>query len=129
MLTCAKLGQYCQSQHRGVPRLRSKEPEPEIEVHSATAQERGIAEGSWVDVSTPYGAFRARAVLTDELHPKVVVSSFGWWQDCPEIGAPGHPPFDPSGSNYNLAIPADEYDPVSGSAPMRGTACELQLVR
>jgi anaerobic selenocysteine-containing dehydrogenase len=126
VLTCAKLGQFCQSQHRGVPRLRSKEPEPEIEVHPRTAEERGIPEGAWVDVSTPHGAFRARAVLTDELHPNVVVSSFGWWQDCPEIGAPGHAPFDSEGSNYNLAITSREYDPVSGSAPLRGVACEMK---
>ena len=126
VLTCAKLGQYCQSQHRGVPRLRSKEPEPELEVHPLTAKERGIAADAWVKVVTPYGAFRARAALSPELHPRVVVSSFGWWQDCPEINAPGHPPFDATGSNYNLAITGEEYDPVSGSAPLRGTACELQ---
>jgi anaerobic selenocysteine-containing dehydrogenase len=129
VLTCAKLGQYCQSQHRGVPRLRRKEPEPEIEVHPRTAEERGIAADGWVRVVTPHGAFRARAALSPELHPSVVVSSFGWWQDCPEIGAPGHPPFEQSGSNYNLAVTGEESDPVSGSVPLRGTACELEASR
>ena len=97
-----------------MPGLRRKVPEPEIEVHPRTAEERGIAADAWVRVVTPHGAFRARAALSPELHPSVVVSSFGWWQDCPEIGAPGHPPFQHSGSNYNLAVSGEESDPVSG---------------
>ena len=125
VLTCAKSGQYCQSQHRGVPRLRSKEPEPEIEIHPRTARDRGIGAEDWVQVTTAHGAFRARAALSPDLDPRVVVSSFGWWQDCPEIGAPGHEPFQAVGSNYNLAISAEDSDPVSGSVALRGTACEL----
>lgn len=125
VLTCAKLGQYCQSQHRGIPRLRSKELEPEIELHPRTAEDRGIDAHAWVQVQTPYGAFRARATFSPELDPRVVVSSYGWWQDCPEIGAPGHAPFDRAGSNYNLAMSAEDSDPVSGSQALRGTACEL----
>ena len=125
VLTCAKLGQYCQSQHRGIPRLRSKEPEPEIELHPRTAHDRGIEAADWVQVTTPHGAFRARAALSPELDPRVVVSSYGWWQDCPEIGAPGHDPFEAAGSNYNLAVSAEDADPISGSVALRGTACEL----
>jgi anaerobic selenocysteine-containing dehydrogenase len=128
VLTCAKLGQYCQSQHRGVPRLRRKEPEPEIEVHPRTAAERGIEANGWVSVVTPRGAFRARVAFAADLHPSVVVSSFGWWQDCPEIHAAGHPPFEADGSNYNLAVSAEDSDPVSGSMPLRGTACDLRSI-
>lgn len=128
VLTCAKLGQYCHSQHRGIPRLRSKELEPEVELHPRTARDRGIENEDWVQVTTPHGAFRARAAFSPELDPRVVVSSFGWWQDCPEIDAPAHAPFEPTGSNYNLAVSATDSDPVSGSVPMRGTACELRAV-
>jgi hypothetical protein len=47
---------------------------------------------------------RARAKLNDTLKPEVVCGQHGWWQACPEIGAPGYDPFSPEGANFNLII-------------------------
>jgi anaerobic selenocysteine-containing dehydrogenase len=37
ILTCAKSTQFCQSQHRALPSLRRKAPDPEVELHPAAA--------------------------------------------------------------------------------------------
>ena len=61
VLTCAKPTVFCQSQHHGLPSLRKRAPCPEVEMHPATAEMRGIAAGGWVSVETPAGAMRARS--------------------------------------------------------------------
>jgi len=127
ILTCAKDTQFCESQHRGIPSLRKRSLHPEIEMHPGTALERGIRAGDWVSVETPDGGFRARARLNDSLDPRVVCGHHGWWEACPELGAPGYNPFTPDGANFNLAIGNAAIDPVSGSVPHRAYLCQVQV--
>ena len=89
ILTCAKSTQFCESQHRALPSLRKRARDPEVELHPDAAAERGIAAGDWVTIETPEGSVRARARLNETLDPRVVCGQHGWWQACPEIGAPG----------------------------------------
>jgi anaerobic selenocysteine-containing dehydrogenase len=126
ILTCAKSTQFCQSQHRALPSLRRRVPEPEVELHPAAAAERGIQAGDWVSIETPEGQVRARASLNDRLDPRVVSGQHGWWQACREIGAPGYDPFGPEGANLNLVIGNAALDPVSGSVPHRAYLCQLR---
>ena len=109
-LTCAKLPQFCHSQHRNVPSLRRLVPDPEVSVHPETARARGIADGDWVVVETPTGEVRARARYDAALDPRVVCAQHGWW------GA----------ASYNEAIASREADPISGSPPHRAYVCELR---
>ena len=126
ILTCAKSTQFCQTQHRGLPSLRRRARDPEVELHPATAGQRGIAAEDWVVIETPDGRIRARARLNESLDPRVVCGQHGWWQACPEIGAPGYDPFGPDGANFNLIIGNDSIDPVSGSVPHRAYLCEVR---
>ena len=126
ILTCAKHTQFCESQHRGLPSLRRRARDPEVELHPAAAAERGIRAGDWVTVETPEGRIRARARLNESLEPRVVCGQHGWWQGCPEIGAPGYDPFGPEGANFNLLIGNAAMDPVSGSVPHRAYLCEIR---
>lgn len=128
VLTCAKLAQYCQCQHRGLPSLRRAVRDPQLEIHPRTAAERRIADGDWVTVETTAGSARARARFNPSLHPDVVSGQHGWWQDCPELGAPGYDPFDADGANFNLLVDLGEADPVSGSVPHRSGLCEVRPV-
>jgi anaerobic selenocysteine-containing dehydrogenase len=105
ILTSAKSALFCQTQHHALPSLRKRAPYPEVELHPAAAQARGIANGDWVSIETPEGSVRARARLNDQLDPRVAVGAHGWWQACAEIGAPGYDPFGPMGANFNLLIP------------------------
>jgi len=126
ILTCAKSTQFCESQHRGLPSLRRRERDPEIELHPSTAAERRIHAGEWVTIETPEGRVRARVRLNESLDPRVVCGQHGWWQACPEIGAPGYDPFGPDGANFNLIIGNSAIDPVSGSVPHRAYLCEVR---
>jgi anaerobic selenocysteine-containing dehydrogenase len=125
ILTCAKSAQFCQSQHRALPSLRRKSPDPQVELHPSAAAERGIRAGDWVVVASPNGSIRARARLNASLHPRVACGQHGWWQACPELGAPGYDPFGPDGANYNLLIGTAAVDPVSGTPPHRAYLCQV----
>ena len=128
ILTCAKDPHFCESQHRGLASLRRRAPDPEVELHPAAATERDVRDGDWVTVETPDGRVRARARLNDDLHPRVVCGRHGWWQACPELGAPGYDPFGPDGANLNLVIGNAAIDPISGSVPHRAYVCEIRRV-
>ncbi len=126
ILTCAKDSLYCESQHRGLPSLRRRAPDPQVDVHPEAATARQIAPGDWVVIETPNGQARARARIDEQLDPKVVCGQHGWWQACSEIGAPGFEPFGPDSANFNLVIGHDDVDPVSGSVPLRAYVCEIR---
>jgi anaerobic selenocysteine-containing dehydrogenase len=126
ILTSAKPTLFCQSQHRALPSLRKRAPHPEVELHPAAAQARGIAGGDWVSIETPEGSVRARARLNHDLDPRVVIGEHGWWQACAQIGASGYDPFGPEGANLNLIIGSAALDPISGTASHRAYLCDVR---
>jgi anaerobic selenocysteine-containing dehydrogenase len=126
ILTCAKHTLFCESQHRALPSLRRLALDPEVELHPATAAERDIAPGDWVSIDTPKGSVRARARLNDSLAPDVVCGQHGWWQACPDVGAPGYDPFSADGANLNIIIGNEAIDPISGSVPHRAYLCQVR---
>src|SRR5262249_48791814 len=105
--------------------LRRHVPDPEVEVHPATAAERGIAEGDWVELRTPKGSVRARAAFNDTLAPNVVCGQHGWDEACEELDLPGFPPFGPGSATLNLVLSETPSDPISGSSPLRAQVCDL----
>jgi len=128
ILTCAKSLWFCETQHRNVASLRRRVPEPQIEMHPEAALARGVDEGSWVRLETPHGSIRARAKLTTALDPAVVCGQHGWWQACPELGLPGHPPLGPDSANLNAVLSQRPSDPISGSSPLRASVCQVTLL-
>jgi anaerobic selenocysteine-containing dehydrogenase len=126
ILTCSKSAQYCESQHRALPSLRKRARDPEVELHPDAAAERGIAAGDWVMIETPEGSVHARARLNESLEPRVVCGQHGWWQACPQLGAPAYDPFSADGANLNLIISNAAIDPISGSVPHRSYLCQVQ---
>jgi anaerobic selenocysteine-containing dehydrogenase len=127
-LTCAKSTWYCESQHRSLPSLRRRSPDPLVEMHPQAARDRGIADGAWVRIQTANGSVRARAKLNESLAPDVVCGQHGWWQACAEIGAPGYDPFSEEGANLNLLIRHEPSDPVGGCVAHRSCACDVAPV-
>jgi len=79
-----------------------------------------------VRIETKLGSVRARAVLNADLQPDVICGQHGWWQPCPELGAPGYDPFGPDGANLNSIIGDDAVDPISGSVPHRAYLAEVR---
>ncbi len=128
VLTCAKPTLFCQSQHRALPSLRKRAPHPEVEMHPAAAEERGIESGDWVSVKTPFGGMRARVRVNDRLDPRVVVGEHGWWQGCEEVSAPYYDPFSPEGANFNVTVDPTDRDPISGTPAHRANLCQITRI-
>ena len=126
VLTFFRLVQYCDVQHRNIPRLRRQVPEPCLEIHPVTAAAVGIQDGEWVILETATGRIRLKARCKDSLHPGVVATAHGWWQGCRELGLPGYDPFGPQGANANLLVSNDVIDPISGSVPHRSQRCRVR---
>ena len=126
VLTSTKSARYCHSQQRGITSLRTRAREPSVDISPELAYEKGIANGDWVHLRTRHGRIRMRARYDESLHPRVLVSEYGWWESAPDLGLPGYDPFDDSGSNYNRIIDGVNVDPISGSVPMRATMCDIE---
>ena len=125
VLTSAKSLHYCHSQHRGMPSLRRREPDPTVEMHPEAAAARSIENGDWVRLTTPHGAARARAALKPSLDPRVVSATHGWWQACAALDLPGYDATSADGANVNAVIGNQDTDPISGSVPHRSYLCEV----
>ena len=128
VLTCAKSVRFAESQHRQIATLRRATPDPQVEIHPDAAAARAIAAGDWVRIVTPNGAVRARARLNSSLDPGVACGQHGWWQACTELGLPGYPPYGPDSANLNLILRQTPSDPISGSAPLRASLCEVERI-
>jgi formate dehydrogenase major subunit len=50
--------------------IRKKTPDTFVEVSPELAEERGIQSGTWVQLTSPYGQVRVRALVTDRVHGK-----------------------------------------------------------
>ena len=103
---------YTHSRYRNVPSLRRLCPEPFIEINTTTAQGLGIADGYIVKVSSPWGSVRAKARLTDGIHPNVVSMPHGWSND--------------TGANANCLTNNKAVDPVSGYPEFRALLCNVK---
>ena len=125
-LTTAKGINFCHGQHRSLPSLRAKTPEPLVEIHPEDATDLGIAARAPVRVETTTAAVTMKAHLNPELPRKVVRVMHGWWQGCPELGLPGYDPFSAEGANVNLIIDNGLIDPITGSVPHRSYPCRLK---
>ena len=125
-LTFFRLVQFCDEQHRNIPRLRRQAPEPFLQIHPSTSAPLGIQDGEWVILETAKGGVRLKAKLNAFLDPRVVATQYGWWQECQELGLPGYDPFGPNGANGNLLISNDAIDPISGSVPHRSQRCRVR---
>ena len=128
VLTSAKSIHYCHSQHRGLPSLRRREPDPVVEIHPEAAAARQIADGDWVRLATPDGAVRARAAFSPNLDPRVVSATHGWWQACQTLGLAGYDATGAEGANVNAVIGNRDTDPISGSVPHRSYLCEITRI-
>jgi anaerobic selenocysteine-containing dehydrogenase len=128
VLTSAKSSVFCQTQHRALPSLRKRARHPEVGLHPDAARSRGVADGDWVAIETPDGSVRARARLDAGLDPRVVVGEHGAWQGCAALGEPGHDPFGPESTSYNLLIGTASRDPVSGTPALRSYVCEIRRI-
>jgi anaerobic selenocysteine-containing dehydrogenase len=128
VLTCTKDLHFCETQYHQIASLRRRAPDPEVELHPDTARVRGIANGDWVEITTPKGSVRARAAFNDTIAAGVVCGQHGWFDPCKELDLPGYPPFGPGSANLNLVLSQTPSDPISASSPLRAQICNVTLL-
>ena len=100
LITGQRALEFLHSMHRGIPTLRTKNPEPLVEINTQTASELGIGSGDMVIIETLRGMIQMKAAVTMDIHPQVVSVPHGWgglanqnyltsWDiRCPEMGTP-----------------------------------------
>ena len=105
------------SQHHNIPSLVAKHPWPLVTIHPVDAAARGIEDGDEVDVISPRGRARFRALVTADIAPGVVEANMG-----------GGGPLGPHSwqeSNVNTLTDLDNRDPISGFPVYKALLCEL----
>lgn len=122
LITGARLPGFFHSENRQLPLVRELHPDPEVEIHPATAAKEGIADGDWVTIASPHGAVRQRAKFSAGLHPQVVSAQHGWW--FPERPEPGHG-WDESNINVIIDNGYDKCDPAMGATSIRTLLCRI----
>ena len=120
--------EYCHSQHRAVPALRKRVPDPFLEINAEKAKDLDLRDGDWVIMETPFGSVTLRARLTEGIAYDIVCTQNGWWQACHELNLPGYDPYSSEGANVNLLYQTDKIDPISGSLPIKGYPCNVRKV-
>ena len=125
VLTTAKTVYYCHSQHRQVPSLRKREPEPTVNLAPEAAERLGLVVGDWTNIKTQYGQVKMQVKLDPSLDPRVVRASYGWWQGGAASEDRNIEAFSTDGANYNMLVGSDKLDPVSGAAAHRSQSCQI----
>lgn len=125
ILTSAKNGYFCHSQHRSLASLRRRALNPILEISGLLAETQKISSGDTVIVKTDQGQARFVATIAEGLHPGVVVGEYGWWQSCESLGQNELPALGAKASNFNSLIGNAAIDPISGSSPLRAYRCSV----
>jgi anaerobic selenocysteine-containing dehydrogenase len=81
---------YCDQQHRKIPRLRRGVPDPIVVINPETAAKLNIVDGGWAIVETSLGRIKLKASYNNSLHPSVVAATYRWWQGCRELVSVPH---------------------------------------
>ncbi|KAA3662003.1 MAG: aminotransferase class V-fold PLP-dependent enzyme, partial [Calditrichaeota bacterium] len=108
------------SQHHGVPSLYKRRPDPTVMLNSEDARERDIKNGDWVRLSSPRGAVKMRAFVTDDIVAGSVEANMGGggpvgpksWQEC----------------NINELTDLGQYDAISGFPVYKSLLCQVQKI-
>ena len=120
LMTNAKEDVYMGSGYKHVASLRMMKSEPFMEMHPDSARRFGLDDGDMAYVETNKGRIVQRLAFNDDLDPRIVITSFGWW--FPERGGL----FGWDESNINVLTRSEPpYDPAFGTFEIRGIPCRV----
>lgn len=124
LITGSRSPYFFHTEYRQIPTLRKNDPEPMVEIHPDTAQKYGINMGDWVWIESPRGKIQQKARLTEDIDPRVIHVTHGWW--FPEDKKPGYGVWK---SNANLLTNSEKpYDPALGTYQLRALLCRIAPV-
>jgi len=113
LITGARSMAMTHSQHRNIPKMLKRNPEPLIEINTETARGLEIDDGDMVSIESPRGKIQMKAKVTDDIHPKVVSAPHGWVN-----------------ANVNLLTSSapEDRDRISGYPPFRSGICSVEKI-
>jgi anaerobic selenocysteine-containing dehydrogenase len=79
LLVTPKTHLFLNSTFANQRRQHAAQPEPFVVIHPDDAASRDIGDGALVRVWNDRGAFEARARVSDDTRPDVLVAPMGWW--------------------------------------------------
>lgn len=74
---------FFHSEHRMIPWLRSKSPDPLVDIHPKTAEKFGIYDGEWIHIKNDLGKVKRKARITPIVKENHIQTLHGWWM--PEL--------------------------------------------
>jgi len=107
MITGARSSLFFHSEHRQIPWLREKEPDPFVEIHPETAKRYGVYDGEWIYLENDMGRVKRKARLTPVVKPDHIQTLHGWWM--PEMKGPEPDLFGVWDYQINQLIPGPQY--------------------
>jgi anaerobic selenocysteine-containing dehydrogenase len=106
------------SQHHNVPALARQRPHPLVSINPRDALPRGIKDGDSVEVVSPRGRARFRALVTEDIAVGAV-----------EADASGGGPLGPAAwreCNVNELTDSENRDPISGFPVYKALLCDVR---
>ena len=116
--TTRKPYEYVHTKFRNLDYLKRLYPGPVAMIHPDDASKTGVRDGGKVEIKSPHGVVKARARVTEDCKPGMVVVDFGWGN-----------PWDESDTSVNALSTGDVWDPISGGTPNRLFFCSIKSVK
>jgi anaerobic selenocysteine-containing dehydrogenase len=110
IMTNGKEELYILTGFRNLTKLRIHVKDPILRLNPETAKKLGLNEGDWVYIETKKGKAKQKLEMDPNVHPKMVLASFGWWDE------------------YNLNLVTESsfpHDPAVGSPHLKGIPCKI----
>ena len=127
MITGARSQLYFHSEHRMIPWLREKMPDPTVEIHPDTAKKYGVDDGEWIYLENDMGRVKRKAIITRKVKPHHVHTMHGWW--LPELDGREPTLFGLQDYQINNIIPGPQCSKSGfGGGQYRTTLCTLRKV-
>jgi anaerobic selenocysteine-containing dehydrogenase len=127
MITGARSQLYFHSEHRMIPWLREKMPDPFVEIHPDTAKAYGIGDGEWIYLENDMGRVKRKAKVTRKVKPHHVHTMHGWW--LPELDGPAPSLFGVWDYQINKIIPGPQCSKSGfGGGQYKTTLCTLTKI-
>jgi len=127
MITGARSQIYFHAEHRQIPWLREKLPDPTVEIHPETAKRYGIYDGEWVHLVNDMGRVKRKAKFSLQVKRHHVHTMHGWW--LPELEGKAPSLYGVGEYQINNIIPGPQCSKSGfGGGQYKTTLCTLAKI-
>jgi len=124
LTTGVRKSYYFGSEHRNIPSLRKRQPDPLVTIHPQDAVLKGITGGDQVRIYSPFGSCVMTANIGGDFDQGVVHCDYGWWY--PEKIQVKGEQFGMRDSNVNALLPSGLQGPAGFGYPFRCFVCNIE---